>query len=243
MAPPILDVPRRFRRGQHGTDDEENMQSALWCLDHLAASVGVADLGAVDLLDIGCGVKFTEAILTHDLPVRRYIGVDVYREMVEFLQGAVTDPRFTYAHIDAHNDLYNPDGRPLADFERFPIGDDLVDVVCLFSVFTHLAPHDFQAMLRLARAHVQPGGALFFTLFLHETTPGGVGLVDALARRGVEVPDPPPPFADLEPAEPLKWAVYSRSHALDLVEGTGWEVVRLDDPVGHVQHHVVATAV
>ena len=219
------------------------MQSALWCIEHLCASVGVPDLGDVDLLDIGCGVKFTEAILTHQLPLRRYVGVDVYRDMVEYLQGAVTDPRFTFAHIDAHNELYNASGKRLEEFERLPIGDELVNVVCLFSVFTHLAPHDFQVMLRLARTHVRTGGALFFTLFLHETTAGGLGLVDALVRRGVVLPDPPPPFADLEPAEPLKWAVYSRPHALELLDATGWQVVRVDDPVGHVQHHVVARAV
>ena len=39
---------------------------------------------------MGCGVKVTQAILNHDIPIRSYTGVDVYGEMIEFLQGERT---------------------------------------------------------------------------------------------------------------------------------------------------------
>ena len=245
MTQSNLEVPRRFRRGQRADDENETMQSAVWLIDHLCEHAGIPDLGGVDLLDIGCGVKFTQAILAHALPLQRYVGVDVYRDMVEFLQDAVTDSRFAYAHIDAHNELYNPTGRPLTDLGHLSVDDQRFDLISLFSVFTHLAPHDFQAMLRLARAHIRPHGLLFFTLFLNETTSGGNGLMDALVRRGAATVEgaEPPAFVDLDPATPLKWAVYSRPYALELIEGTGWEVAEVADPVGFVQHHIVCRPV
>ena len=64
-------------------------------------------------LDFGCGVRFAQAIVNRGIPVGRYVGVDVYREMIEFLTANVTDPRLEFVHLDAHNALYNPAGRPL----------------------------------------------------------------------------------------------------------------------------------
>jgi hypothetical protein len=50
----------------------------------------------------------------------------------------------------------------------------------------------------------------------------------------------PPDFVDLIPERPLMQALYSRKHALDLLEGTGWEVVSLNPPEPHyIQHYFV----
>jgi SAM-dependent methyltransferase len=42
------------------------------------------------------------------------------------------------------------------------------DVISLFSVFTHLAPHDFPAMLRALRPCAARDGRLIFSLFINE---------------------------------------------------------------------------
>jgi hypothetical protein len=36
--------------------------------------------------------------------------------------------------------------------------------------------------------------------------------------------------------QPIKVAMYSREHALRLLENTGWEVESLNDPVEEMQH-------
>ena len=52
----------------------------------------------------------------------------------------MSDPRFEFHHFDARNELYNPTGTPLADFEELPVGSARFDLISLFSVFTHLTP-------------------------------------------------------------------------------------------------------
>ena len=62
--------------------------------------------------------------------------------------------------------------------------------------------------------------------------------LDADAERG-HVED----FIDLFPEKPLRVAMYSRPHALELVEGTGWEVESLNDPEEHIQHYMICRPV
>jgi hypothetical protein len=51
--------------------------------------------------------------------------------------------------------------------------------------------------------------------------------------------DPRPAFRDLDPAHPLKWAVYSEEFARELIEGTGWKALTLSPPNVHIEHHFV----
>ena len=52
-------------------------------------------------------------------------------------------------------------------------------------------------------------------------------------------------FKDLDPEQPLKWAVYSERFARELIEGTGWTPLELSQPdgpsnsVAYIQHHFV----
>jgi SAM-dependent methyltransferase len=245
-----LHVPLKFRRGALKVDEEESIDSAVSLIANMCAKVGIEDLRDTELLDFGCGVKFTQAFLNRSLPLKRYVGVDVYREMIEFLRANVHDPRFEYRHIDAHNALYNPGGRPLAD-ATMPLDEHAFDLICLFSVFTHLAPDDYRTMLTLLRPHIRDGGRLFYTLYVNERTAGGHGLIDAWVRglspevreslKGIE--DRPEPFCNLDPRRPLLHAVYSEQYARELIEGTGWELVTLSPPELHIQHHIVCVPV
>jgi SAM-dependent methyltransferase len=65
---------------------------------------------------------------------------------------------------------------------KLPIPDDQFDVICLFSVFTHLNPIDFRNMLQVLRPYVKSSGRCFFTLYIDELTDGGFGLIDGHAR-------------------------------------------------------------
>jgi SAM-dependent methyltransferase len=246
-------VPSELRRNVL-TDQVALVDAAVWLIEHMCQHVGVADLGDLDVLDFGCGLRFTQAFLNRGVPIGRYVGVDVSADVIEFLRAHVTDRRFEYVHLNAHNDRYNPTGVPLCDLTVPELDGRRFDLICLFSVFTHLSPADYVAMLRLLRRFVKADGRLFYTLFVHERTEGGHGYVDAVSR-SIERSDrsfandamaqqfaksaEPPDFHDARPSEPLLFALYSRRHALELIEGTGWEVRGVFPPDVHLQHHIV----
>jgi SAM-dependent methyltransferase len=242
-----LHVPELLRRGAERREDA-TMDEAEWLIDHMCMHLGLANLGESEVLDFGCGVKFTQALINRSLPIRRYVGVDVEPDVINYLEAHVDDPRFEYHHLDAHNELYNPDGVPLSAEMAMSIEGQAFDVICLFSVFTHLAPHDYRAMLQLLHRFAKPTARLFYTLFINELTDNGRGLVDSLASKAgaaltspvVEPDDSPvPDFVDMNPSDPLRWAVYSRQYALALVDGTGWHVESVSPPDIHLQHHIV----
>jgi SAM-dependent methyltransferase len=306
----LLDVPHGLRRSAHRSEDAW-LRSAIDLIELICRVTGRVDLSETSVLDVGCGTKITKALLEQDLPIARYVGVDVSAPVIDFLQANVHDDRFSYHHIDVQNDLYNPDGLPLVDRSELPVADERFDVIWLFSVFTHLAPTDFRAMLLLLRKYVVADGWLVFSVFVNEATQSGIGPVDwrlqqaaggrraAMAhefsrlgeergqawledrlrtwldtlddeqRRAAEArfleaaqgPKPdteppahafideslelrtsgePPDFVDLLPHKPLMEPLYSRRHAYELLDGTGWEVVALNPPEApYIQHYFV----
>ena len=172
----------------------------------------------MSLLDIGCGVKFSQAILNRCLPVGAYHGVDVDAEMIAYLKSAVSDPRFSYHHIDVHNRRYNKRGAPLSAETDVGASGRRFDVVGLFSVFSHLEPHDYQAMLALARRHVADDGTLVFTTFIRDDIAGD--------------------FQDENPERPLLRALYREDAVRRYAADAGWRVEQIVPP-RRAQHYVV----
>jgi SAM-dependent methyltransferase len=228
----------------------------------LRRTLGHEDLSDVELLDVGCGTKIVKTLLDCAIPIGRYVGVDVSAAVIEWLRANVADSRFEFHHVNAHNEKYNPRGHDLASFELLPVGPRRFDLICLFSVFTHLAPHDYVAMLRLLRRHAKPDATLLFSLFLddpeHASPKEAQAIARALAsddpkvrkrteaavarvvaRRG----QPGYGFVDEVPERPLEVARYEKDYALELVGGTGWEVIALHPPERFIQHYMVCRPV
>ena len=158
-----LQVPEKFTRSAI-VDKDWSRASAIWQINYVCEQLGLSDLSESAVLDMGCGVKMTETLINEGLPIKRYVGIDVYGEMIDFLRSNVEDPRFEYFHVPLHNDLYNPAGERLTASTRLPVPIGGFDVIWLFSVFTHLAPDDFHAMLRVLRPHARDSGRLVFSL-------------------------------------------------------------------------------
>lgn len=246
----VLYVPPVFRRGQKKGNQAEHLASAQKLLRRMCDILEVDDLSTSDVLDMGCGTKLVQALLDNDMPIQRYVGVDIYKEMIDFLSSEVTDERFSFHHMNSHNQMYNPDGVALEATQGLPFPDYQFDIITLFSVFTHLAPHDYSEMLKLLRPYVKPEGKIFFSLFVYEPTAGGHGLIDGINRSvrekgGVTIESEEsssqdiPDFVDLNTERPLTWAVYSREHATNLVKGTGWIIESLNDPEEFIQHYMI----
>jgi SAM-dependent methyltransferase len=237
-------VPSELYRGNLKENETEYLASARWLLQWMPELLGWQSLEGRSMLDVGCGTKFTQALLNDGIPVARYAGVDVYREMVEYLAANVTDPRFSYHHMNTQNEMYNPGGERLGDDTRLPLGNERFDLICLFSVFTHLEPHDYPHMLRMLRHQIKDDGRLVYSLFVDQASAGGHGLLDQVCKKlGVPWTANGQPFFDGNPSKPLHQAIYSAEYARELTEGTGWEIVELGDPQPYVQHHFVCRPV
>lgn len=232
-----------------GHTKHEVVEHAAGLIHSMCAATGRTDLGNTDVLDVGCGVRFTQAILAYELPLKSYYGIDVYGAMIDFLNQQVDDRRFSFRHHDVTNALYNPDATHTLATSPLPAPEAAFDLICGFSLFTHLAPTDFRLMLTRMRTVARPDAWLYFTAFIDELTPGGLGFVDEAFRAlGASVADQLPEadradYREGNPDVPLEVSLYSRRHAFELIDGSGWRVEAVNDPAGTAQHQFVCRAV
>jgi SAM-dependent methyltransferase len=164
LAPCPLSIPDELHRNAldvhvHGP---ENTGSTLMRL--VAERLGLKDLGQSDVLNVGCGVRFTQAIINREISIKSYTGIDVHRPLIDYLQREVDDPRFSFAH----SAKCNPTGVKIAPESSLPV-KNAFDIIWLFSVFTHLEPSDANALLAILRRYVRSAGAMFFLAFLDNT--------------------------------------------------------------------------
>jgi SAM-dependent methyltransferase len=207
----------RFRKGAHVRNQKASVDSAVELVSAVARELRVDDLSGTSILDIGCGVKFTQVFYGRRIAVKRYHGVDVDSDMIEFLSSNVKDAKFSYKHIDVYNARYHTAGTPLSAEVDIGVRGEKFDLICLFSVFTHLAPPDFRAMLELARKHISLTGTFIFTAFIDETIPES--------------------FKDSDPTQPLLMALYKESAVREFAAAAGWSVKRIF--VRIAQHWIV----
>src|SRR5262245_54905340 len=95
-------------------------QTGARLLERMRQHVGLETYARARILDFGCGVRFSQAILNGGLEVGAYCGVDNHRPLIEFLQQNVRDRRFSYRFFDAHHPLYNPNGEKLTQHSVLP---------------------------------------------------------------------------------------------------------------------------
>lgn len=216
---PRLVVPDALNRNSRRVAKHPPERTGKLLLDLVLAKLGWPDFSRADVLDVGCGVRFAQTFLNLDLPLGTYTGVDVYRPLIDFLR-KVSDSRFSFAHWDVHNAMYNPAcPARMQKSSELPV-TGAYDLVWLFSVFTHLAPDDADAMLAILRRYVRPEGRLFFTAFIGDQ---------------VE------PFEDRDADQPLRLASYRESFLRELVTRNRWHIASFDprDRERFIQHHLV----
>lgn len=202
-----LIVPDKYNRNAETVTAQGVENTGRLLIDLAMREMGLSTLRNADILDIGCGVRFTQTLINHSIPFSSYTGVEVDSTIVDFLQENVEskDQRFRFVHCDIYNGLYNTNGKivlPLLD--RLPVKGNY-DVIWLFSVFTHLNIEDAKAMLRLLRKEIKPSGHLLFSVFIDQELDG---------------------FEDRLPETPLVNAYYGLKTMNDLIEGNGWRIER-----------------
>lgn len=189
----------------------ENSGQAL--IELATKRVGLDDLSETDVLDIGCGVRFTQTILNRGIAIKSYTGIDVDPTLIRFLQDNVDDPRFLFVHWAVQNPFYNPDAARMTRTTKLPVRGSF-DLIWLFSVFTHLAPDDAELLLAIMRPLVRPTGALLFSALLDDT-------LDT--------------YAEGEPDRPGARVSYNEQFLRRLVVANGWTVSNVFPPVQFMQ--------
>lgn len=201
----MLVVPERFNRNSiKVTSLMTPEESGIWLLERMRQQIGFDGYVDKKILDFGCGVRFSQAILNSGFAIGRYVGVDIFRPMIEFLQNSVQDRRFTYHFIDAHHALYNPGGATLTPETTLPVVEQDFDIACMFSVITHQHPEDSRSIFHILRRHVAVGGHLFFTFFADEAIES---------------------FEDRSPERNGGRCFYHPAFLKSLVQSCGWEVL------------------
>lgn len=216
-----LDVPPELQRNAPRVRKLGADHTGEVLIRHATRCCGLESLAQCDLLDVGCGVRFTSALINRGIPFKSYTGIEVHRPIVDFLKSHVEalDARFRFAHWDVRNDRYHLAGQRMAEQTTLPLPGEF-DVAWLFSVFTHLDPADSAAMLRLVRDRIRDTGRLMFSAFLDERVDG---------------------FSDAVAGSPLLRAVYHPALMQELVTQAGWRL--LDRHPADPEHFVQAAIV
>ncbi|MBV9971679.1 MAG: class I SAM-dependent methyltransferase, partial [Xanthobacteraceae bacterium] len=120
----MIDVPEKFRKNSANVRAMGSpAEIGAKLIRYMCERLGIADLGDTDVLDFGCGSRFTESILLEKLPVKSYTGIDVDQEMIEFLTAQVADTRLRFFYWNAYNPAYNPSGFALSAERELPTAD------------------------------------------------------------------------------------------------------------------------
>ena len=157
------------------------------------------------MLDFGCGVRFARTIANLDLDLDCYAGIDVNAEAIRWLQEHLAEPKFRFAHLDAQNAMYNPNGKPLFEHATLPFAGERFDAVCMFSVITHQAPDEAMAIFSLIRKSIITKH-LYFTAFIDEK-------VDS--------------YLEADSANPRHQSTYNQDFMRSLLDKTGWSIERV----------------
>lgn len=218
-----LDVPEALQRNAPGVAAAGYEHTGQLLINLATQAVGLQNLKNVDVLDVGCGVRFTMTIINRKIPIKSYTGIEVHQPIVKFLHDNVEtyDKRFKFVHWNVSNQMYNRGGDDLATQKELPV-DGSFDLIWLFSVFTHLNPSDSLSLLRLLRKYVRNDGKLFFTAFIDD-----------------ELDE----FDDRIKDKPLLNAFYGRKYMQSLIEQGGWKIQAFHkkDPSNYIQHYIVCS--
>lgn len=147
----VADYQRLVRRKLLGGDRDKAMADAVGGQYERGGDrerTLLLDLGLSEgcyLIDAGCGSGRLSASVARNGPDLRYLGTDVVPELLAYARERSARPDWRFELVDG-----------LAIPER----DSAADMVCFFSVLTHLTEEEGDSYLREARRVLKPGGKI-----------------------------------------------------------------------------------
>ncbi len=126
------------------------------------------------ILDVGCGPgRIAIGILDTFGGIQEYCGVDVSDRSIEWAKRHIgaPHPNFRFIRLDVHNLRFNPDGSKIDKRFAFPFEAETFDVICLYSVFSHMLANDVRTYLRAFRRILRSDGKVYLTAHLDDGVP------------------------------------------------------------------------
>jgi len=123
------------------------------------------------LADFGCGIGRLAVHAIPALPEGSYIGLDISQEMLRRLGDRLQSLPVGTCRVSL---LHQAN-------ETFPLGESAVDMLCAFSVFTHMEHEDAYRYLKDARRVVRRGGRLVFSCLAMDSALGRSVFLEASA--------------------------------------------------------------
>lgn len=226
ILPPARLRPNGKRR-KH--DNEHYLKTTRWEVDKMVENLGLSRESRV--LDVGCGPgRIAIGILDRIGDIRKYQGVDVSEESIQWAQRHIASnhPSFQFLHLDLKNELYNPGGSAIDGSFSLPFEKEEFDVICLYSVFTHMLTGDVRAYLGEFRRLLHPDGKLFLTANLEEDVP--------------DVSENPEGYRGRKSyCGPLASVRYNREFFEGLLDGSGFHVDGYDPTVRQPQRCLIVS--
>ena len=147
-------------------------KTGLRLLELISDELSIEDWKSIKLLDIGCGVRFTQTFLNTGMDIGGYCGIDIKEDIIEALQSEVTAEEYEFYYWHVYNNLYNKTGQKLSEIKLLPADVSEYNVASLISVFTHLNGPDSNDMLRILRASMKTGSKMLFSIFIDDEIDG-----------------------------------------------------------------------
>ncbi|GLC32559.1 class I SAM-dependent methyltransferase [Clostridium omnivorum] len=124
------------------------------------------------ILDIGCGCgRIAIHFLNYLNEEGSYIGIDSNKELLSYCKDNITVLRrnFQFQYVDVYNRAYSPQGKINTQDFVFPIEDESMDIVILWSVFTHMYLTDIDSYLKEIHRVLKKGGLVLASLNLNNS--------------------------------------------------------------------------
>ncbi len=221
------DVPARFAL-RTGSRLDNYAQIADWHVAQVQKYVGIKPTD--DVVEIGCGIGRMAIPLTTMLTSGSYVGTEVIRDHVLWLTEHVSSghPNFSFVHHDIHDTLHNPDGAMRADEVRLPSSESSVDLILLFSVFTHMFGDEVAHYLDEFHRILKPDGRVYASFFLVNQS-----MLEHM--RGSDKPGWGFRFATQhgdrsfidKPKEPRQSVAFIEAKVEEMVQAAGFEIERV----------------
>ena len=106
------------------------------------------DLKNAYVIDIGCGIgRLTQSLVGE--PIRRYLGTDIISEILDEARALVSaDSRFSFSQVSS---------------VTIPEQDGVADIICAFSVMTHLLDEEVFMYFKECARVLRSGGVAVFS--------------------------------------------------------------------------------
>jgi SAM-dependent methyltransferase len=167
----IIPSPDRRWCGPEFKDNDFYLKSAEAEALRLIESLGCTQESRV--LDIGCGQGRLPIGILRVIGGLDYLGIDVDRKSIDWCKRHIERnyPSFKFKHLNLYNERYSRDGVKIDESFSFNVVGRSVDIIYLYSVFSHMIERDMRIYLGEFSRILKENGRIFFSTFVEEHVP------------------------------------------------------------------------